>query len=32
MGTKAYEDAKELSWYQTAAQTTAVYEKTMLDN
>ena len=32
MGTKAYEDAKKLSWYQTAEQTMAVYEKSMLDN
>jgi hypothetical protein len=27
MGTKACEDAKKLSWYQTAEQTMAVYEK-----
>jgi hypothetical protein len=32
MGAKAYEDAKKLSWYQTAEQTMAVYEKSMLDN
>ena len=32
MDTKAYEDAEKLSWYQTAEQTMAVYEKSMLDN
>jgi hypothetical protein len=32
MGAKAYEDAKKLSWYQTAEQTMAVYEKSTLDN
>jgi len=32
MGTKAYEECKKLSLYQTAEQTMAVYEKSMLDN
>ena len=31
-GYKNLEDAKKLSWYQTAEQTMAVYEKSMLDN
>ena len=32
MGTKALKMQKKLSWYQTAEQTMAVYEKSMLDN
>jgi hypothetical protein len=31
-GYKSLEDANKLSWYQTAEQTMAVYENSMLDN